>query len=102
MIVIVIFGIIVAVSSNSLGNTIYQVNVHYPGTWECTIISDGNTQSVSGTGSKTINVNSSNVISLDIMKQDASGDSLLVTITQNGQMEDNTSTIAPYGGLEWL
>jgi hypothetical protein len=36
----VIAIIIVAFSSNSPCNTIYQVNVHYPGTWKGAIISD--------------------------------------------------------------
>ena len=89
-----------SMSANEYGtveNTNYQVNINYPGTWEGTILSDGNTESVSGTGAKTVDVDSSRVISVEIQKQDANNDELLVTITQDGQMEDNASTTAPYG-----
>jgi hypothetical protein len=80
--------------SSSIG---IQVVVNYTGTWHGSIITDGTTQSVQGTGSKTYYLNQTSVVSANFQKMDGSTNTLTTSIIQNGQVIQSAETSASYG-----
>lgn len=74
-----------------------QVKVIYPGKWTGTIY-DSSTRSISGTGTKTFDIeNEYSRIDVSATKKDGSNEELTVQILKNGIVMEESSTTAEYG-----
>jgi hypothetical protein len=100
IVVIGVFGLMFYLATqnyNQGSSTGIQIVVNYTGAWQGTIVTDGTTQSVQGTGSKTFNLNQTSIVSCNFQKMDGSSNSLTTSILQNGQVVKSTVTSASYG-----
>ncbi|AEG18817.1 hypothetical protein MSWAN_1806 [Methanobacterium paludis] len=75
-----------------------QIQINYTGSWSGAYTDDSGSQSIDGTGSKTINVSSDDIsTSADAQKSDGSSKQLTITIIQDGKTVATKSTTAQYG-----
>ncbi|WP_144900813.1 hypothetical protein [Halobellus captivus] len=76
----------------------FSVRIEYSGEWQGSISTGGSSRSVDGSGSQTIEIDGSpDIISANAQKQDASSDTLIIQILENGEVVEETSTSAEYG-----
>ena len=93
-IVAIVYGHIGAViSSGGLGSSHYQIKVTTPGAWGGTVTTEGSYKTLSGTGSKTIEVNDPRVyLSVTVWKKDHSTENMLLEIIKNGNVIKSEET----------
>jgi hypothetical protein len=85
-------------SSSASASTGVQIVVNYDGVWSGSYGDAGATQSIDGTGSKTITLDNPNsLVSAEFQKKDNSASQLTVEILDNGQVIKSGSTTAAYG-----
>ncbi|WP_042708047.1 hypothetical protein [Methanobrevibacter wolinii] len=114
IIIFIILGIIGASTSNNTtttttstntgtnDNTVSgtQVKVIYDGSWSGALANGtGNSKSIEGSGTETINVSDSttDLISANAQKRDSGDGELKIQIIKNGKVTKESSTTAEYG-----
>ncbi|QZX99179.1 hypothetical protein [Halobaculum rubrum] len=76
----------------------FSVRIQYNAAWQGSISTGESSRSISGTGSRTIDIDGSpNVITVNAQKQDGSDEKLTVQILESGDVVKETSTTAGYG-----
>jgi len=89
-------------NGNSNGGVEFAVRVLYDGSWQGAIsVTEGGssqTESISGSGSETIDITGNvDIISANAQKEDDSSAELVIQILQNGDVVSEASTTAEYG-----
>lgn len=75
-----------------------QVKVIYSGDWSGAVGDDGSTNSVSGSGEETIDIDDgAMIVSANAQKKDASSEELTIQILKDGKVIKESSTDAEYG-----
>lgn len=76
----------------------FSVRIQYNDAWQGSISTGGSSRSISGDGTKTIDIEGSpNIISVNAQKQDDSDEELTVQILENDEVVKEASTTASYG-----
>lgn len=75
-----------------------QVHVIYDGEWQGAIGDTGSTNSISGSGEKTIDMDKdANIVSANAQKMDSGSGNLTIQILKDGKVVEESSTDAEYG-----
>lgn len=75
-----------------------QVKVIYSGEWSGAAGDTGSTNTISGSGEKTIDMDDdANIISANAQKKDSSSETLTIQILKDGKVVEESSTDAEYG-----
>ena len=75
-----------------------QIQIDYSGSWSGSYSDESGTQSIDGTGSKTINASSSDITTTAVIqKQAGNSKKLTVNIIKDGNVVATKSTTAEYG-----
>ena len=75
-----------------------QVKVSYDGEWQGAAGAEGSTNSISGTGDKTIDMDKdAHIVSVNAQKMDGSSSTLTVQILKDGKVVKESSTDTQYG-----
>ena len=97
---IVLIALIVFVTSdkNTSAATGTQVQINYTGSWSGAYTDGSGTQSIDGTGPKTVNVSTDSIYtSVDAQKKDGSNKELTISIIKDGKTVATKNTTAEYG-----
>lgn len=86
-------------SNDGVGDSALQVKVIYSGSWDGAVGTIDSDYSVSGSGSKVLNIDGSrwDTCSAVIQKADSGNGKLTVQIIKNGKVKKQSSTTASYG-----
>lgn len=76
-----------------------QAQITYSGHWTGNIAVAGSSQSIEGTGPKTIAIPAGGFASVLVSKPDATGETLTVNLVQGGKILKTGSTSAAYGAV---
>ncbi len=84
------------------GDASYAIRIRYDGAWQgaasITAGGDATTESISGSGTTTVDITGSpDIVSANAQKQDDSGTRLTVEVLHEGEVVSEASTTAGYG-----
>jgi len=75
-----------------------QIHIIYDGEWQGAAGDDGSTNSISGSGEKTIDVDKdAKIVSANAQKMDSGSEELTIQILKDGKVLEESSTDAEYG-----
>ena len=87
-------------SSNNTANTVKGVQIHiiYDGEWQGAAGGEGSTNSISGSGEKTIDIDSgTHIVSANAQKKDGGSGNLTIQLLKDGKVIKESSTDSQYG-----
>lgn len=95
---VILVAILLMVGSDQSTSSGTQLKIDYSGSWSGAYSDDSGTQSIEGTGPKTLNISSEEVyVSADAQKQAGNSKVMTLSIIKNGKVVANKSTSAAYG-----